>query len=177
MHKKRNVPIPPTPKALNEPGRNKCNVKEWEFRLWKLAAEKAAKSCSFFFFGGGWVLFHHNWNSLNFFFFYWAIVDLQWWVHFCCTANWISCTYVYTLFFMFFSITLYQRILNIVPHALQQGLVYHPVFSNLRLLTPDFQSTPPHPVSPLAASRFSVPESWLLFFRWVHSCHILDRTC
>ena len=38
----------------------------------------------------------------------------------------VTHTYIYTFFFIFFSIMVYLRILNIVPCALQQDLVAYP---------------------------------------------------
>ena len=48
-------------------------------------------------------------------FFNWSIVDLQCCVNFWCTAKWFSYTYIYIFSFIFFSIMVYYRILNIVP--------------------------------------------------------------
>ena len=50
------------------------------------------------------------------FFFNWSIVGLQCRVSFRCTAKWFSYTYI--LFFRFFSIIGYYKILNIVPSAI-----------------------------------------------------------
>ena len=49
--------------------------------------------------------------------FYWSIVDLQHCVNFCRIGKWL--TYTYIFFFIFFSIIVYHRILNIVPCAIQ----------------------------------------------------------
>ena len=50
-------------------------------------------------------------------FLYWSIVDLQC-VSFWCTAKWFSCTCIHIFFFIFFSIMVYYRVLNIVPCAI-----------------------------------------------------------
>ena len=42
-----------------------------------------------------------------------------------------------------------RRISNVVPCALQEDLVYHPVCTSLHLLTPNSQSLPPPPTLPL----------------------------
>ena len=39
-----------------------------------------------------------------------------------------SVIHIYTLFFIFFSIIVYYRILNIVPCAIQQDLVVYPFY-------------------------------------------------
>ena len=56
----------------------------------------------------------------------------------------VTYTYIQTLFFTFFSIMVYQRILNIVICAIQHGLVfYHPLDNSLHLVVPNCQSFPP----------------------------------
>ena len=57
--------------------------------------------------------------AFYYYFFYWSIVDLQCRVSFCCTAEWLSFTDTYVPFFMFFSIMVYPRRLDIVPCAVQ----------------------------------------------------------
>ena len=54
----------------------------------------------------------------------WSTADLQCCVNFCYTAKWFGYTYT-NIFFIFFSIMIYYRILNIVPCATQQGLVVY----------------------------------------------------
>ena len=49
--------------------------------------------------------------------FYWSIVYLQFCVNYCCTAKWFSNTYIDI--FIFFSIMVYHRILNVIPCAIQ----------------------------------------------------------
>ena len=48
--------------------------------------------------------------------FYWGIVDLPCCVNFCCTTD--SIMHIDTSSFIFFSIMVYPRILNIVPYAI-----------------------------------------------------------
>ena len=40
-------------------------------------------------------------NRVVLFFFHLSIVDLQCFIDFCCTAKWFSCTYIYTVFYIF----------------------------------------------------------------------------
>ena len=54
---------------------------------------------------------------LFFVFFLWSIGDLQCCVPFYYTAKWF--THTHTFFVIFFSIMVYDRILNVVPHAIQ----------------------------------------------------------
>ena len=64
--------------------------------------------------------------SFFLFFLNWSVVDVQYFVNYFCTAEWFSYTYTrtYTLFFIFFSIMVNHRILNIVLCAIQWDLVY-----------------------------------------------------
>ena len=84
-----------------------------------------------------------------------------------------SCIYI--CIYIFFSIMVYQRILNVVAYAIQKTLLFiHPINTALHLLIPNFQSFPPP--TPLAStSLFSVWKS-VLFHRYVQLCHILDST-
>ena len=55
--------------------------------------------------------------------------------------------YTYILFYVFFSIVVYYRILNIVPCATQQDLVvYLPIHESLHLLLPNPSPALPHPL-------------------------------
>lgn len=53
----------------------------------------------------------------------WSIVDLQFCVNFWHTAHWFSYAHIY--FFMFFSIVIYYKILNMVLWVMWQDLVVH----------------------------------------------------
>ena len=57
-------------------------------------------------------------SSDQYFFKNWSIPDLQCWVSFWYTAKWFSCSYTYIFFFVFFSIMVYYRILNVVSCAI-----------------------------------------------------------
>ena len=59
---------------------------------------------------------------------YRSVADLQCCVNFYCRAKGFSDTYIYTFFFIFFSIMVYHRVLNIVPPAVQEDLVAHPFY-------------------------------------------------
>ena len=47
---------------------------------------------------------------------------------------------------MFVSIMVYQRILNIIPCAIQPDLVVYSIYNSLHLLTPNSQSFASHPL-------------------------------
>ena len=111
-------------------------------------------------------------------FLYWSIVDLQC-VNFCCTAKWLSYTYMYILFF------------NILFHyGLSQDNEYSSLCSTvgpcclsiLNVIVCIYQPQTPTPslsllTSPLAnTSLFSMSLSLFLFCREVHLCRILDST-
>lgn len=54
---------------------------------------------------------------------------------------------MHTNFFIFFSIMVDHRILNIVPYATSGTLFFiHSMYNSLHLLTPNFQSFPPLPL-------------------------------
>ena len=87
-----------------------------------------------------------------------------------------SVIYVYYIFsFMFFSVMVYIRILNIVPHAISRTLLLtYSIYNSLYLLVP--YSQPILLTSPLATSLFSTSVRLLRFHRQVHLCHTLDST-
>ena len=76
-----------------------------------------------------------------------------------------SVIHIYTFFFIFFSIMVYPRILNIVPCATSRTLLFiHSMCNSLHLLTPNSQSIPPPHPSPLATtSLFSMSVSLTLY--------------
>ena len=90
-----------------------------------------------------------------------------------------SIIHIYTFFFIFFSIMVYHRILNIVPCAIQQDLVGYPtnkaLYNSLHLLTPASQSFLCNPFL-ATTSLFSMSVSLFLFHRYVHLCHSSDFT-
>ena len=58
------------------------------------------------------------------------------------------------LFFMFFSIMVYHRIVTIVPVLYSRTLLFiHPLYNNLHLRIPNPRSFPPHPSSSLPATK------------------------
>ena len=83
------------------------------------------------------------------FFLNWRLVDLQCCVNFCPSVKWFSSIYVteyiHMFFFIFFSIVIYLRILNVVPCTIQCSrtlLFIHPIYnvSNLHMLILNSQS-------------------------------------
>ena len=57
-----------------------------------------------------------------FFFITFVEVEMIYNVNFCCTAKWLSYTYIYI------SIMVYYRILSIVAYALQKDIVIYPFY-------------------------------------------------
>ena len=92
------------------------------------------------------LLFDSGYKECSLSFFNWSIADLQYRVNFCCKTKWVFYIYIHThtLLHVFFSIMIYQGILNTVPCAVQLDLVVYPFHStgkNLHLLIP--YPTPP----------------------------------
>lgn len=58
---------------------------------------------------------------------YWSTVDLQASAQFFCATKWLRFTYMYIrmLFFTYFPVMVYHKILDIAPCALQEGLVVY----------------------------------------------------
>ena len=69
-------------------------------------------------------------------FFYWNKVDLQRCVNFCCTARWLSYTYI-TFLFIFFSVMVYHKILKSSLCYRVGPCCYSRCVWNLRLLAPN----------------------------------------
>ena len=70
--------------------------------------------------------------------------------NFCCTAKWFNYTHI--LLFIFFSVTVYLRVLNIVFVLYNTNLLFiYPIYTGLHLKIPNSQSFPPF-TSPLTAS-------------------------
>ena len=70
------------------------------------------------------------------------------------------------MFFTFFSIMIYLRLLNILPWAVQQSLVFiYSVYNSLPLITPNSLSIPPPPATSFltATSLFCVTVTLFLF--------------
>ena len=81
-----------------------------------------------------------NMNVTFFFHFYvfiWSTVELQCCVNYCCTAKWLSYTFIFI-----FSIMIYHKILNIVPVLYSYFVVYPFYICLFNLLIPNSQSTP-----------------------------------
>ena len=104
-----------------------------------------------------------NWLLKN-----WNVVDLQCCVGFWCIAKW------YTYFFIFFSIMVYDWILNVVPCANNRTLLFiYFVCSTLYLLIQTPNLSLPHPVSPLGTIiLFSV---WTDLFNFTTSHFIPEK--
>ena len=115
-------------------------------------------------------LFNHVKQQYTVFFFYWSIIYLQCWVNFCYTAKWLSFIYIHT-FFIFFSIMVYLRILNIVPCAIQSDLVVHSFYINsFHVLIPNSQSIARSPHIPLGNRKSAL-------CLWVCSCFVGRFIC
>ena len=99
-------------------------------------------------------------------------VDLQHHGNFCWTAKWLSHTYIYRFFFIFFSIVVYHRMLSRVSGAL---LFTHSVCNSLFLITLSFHPIPPQP-SPLVKHKSVLHVHEFVFHRQVHLCHRLGST-
>ena len=85
-------------------------------------------------------------------------------------------TYIHC-FFMFFSIMIYHRLLNIVPCVTRQD------FSCLSILNVTVRIYQPQTPSPSLSLPARQPQvcllrlSLFLFYRQVHLCHVLNSTC
>ena len=69
-------------------------------------------------------------------------VDLQYCANFCCTTKWFSYTYI---FLIFFSIIVYYRILNIVPHSTCFNMLVSLVAQSCPTLCNPMDCSPPGP--------------------------------
>ena len=83
---------------------------------------------------------------------------------------------IYMFLLIFFSIIVCQKILNMVPCAIQQDLVVYPFYIQQFLsANPKLLIYPPPHLSPLVTiSLFSVFMSLFLFCKYVHLYHFLD---
>ena len=83
------------------------------------------------------------WYWTNYFIsIFWSVVDLQCCVNFCYTAKWFGYTHIYT-FFIFFSIMVYPRILNIVPMLyIRTLLFFHSIRNSLHPPNPHLRCIP-----------------------------------
>ena len=112
-----------------------------------------------------------TWQPWIFCFFYWTIVDLQYCVSFRCIAKWFRYIYVCVyIYFRFFSIIGYYKILNIIPCAIL--LLIYFMYSSLYLLIPYSQFVPlpfgNHKIVFYVCESVSVLyiDSFVLFFRF-----------
>ena len=111
----------------------------------------------------------------------WNIIDLQCCANLCCIAKWLIYIPIDILIFIFFSIVVYHRILNVVL-CYMFGPCWLSVL-NVLIIACIYQPQAPSPPlslprSPLATtSLVSVSMSLFLFCRQVYLCHILDSTC
>ena len=73
---------------------------------------------------------------------------------------------IYTFFFIFFSITVYHRILNTVPYAIYSRILFiHPIHSSLHMPIPSSKSIPsPSPTT----SLFSISVTLFFFCRYIY---------
>ena len=124
-------------------------------------------------------------------------MDLQCWVHYCCTVKWFRYTYIYLLFKVFFSVMFYHRKLTTVPCSPQQSLVVDQGtlvlllkqlgqksdHKRMKLLLP--RSCVPVEVATVltgqlrqqrlregVTERFQLSQEWQLGSRWKSSLHL-----
>ena len=75
------------------------------------------------------------WDIVFFLFcfsFYWSIVDLQHCVNFCCTAKWLSYTYIHILFLYSFPLRLIPGCWILFPMLFSRTLLFiHPICNTL----------------------------------------------
>ena len=78
---------------------------------------------------------------------------------------------LYIFFFVFFSIMVYHRILNIVPCAIQSDTVVYPsyIHNSLHLLVPNAQSFPPLHTLPLGNHKGEYYSIVYMYHIFVHS--------
>ena len=81
-------------------------------------------------------------------------------------------------FFIFFSIMVYHKILNIFHCAVytRTWLFIHSIYNSLHLLVPSSQSSPSLPTTSLLTTTSLFCMSVSLFCRQIHLCCILDPT-
>ena len=118
-----------------------------------------------------------KWRKSSFFFFVYLFVQVE------LTYNIVlisavqrsdSVIHIYILF-IFFSIMVYHKMLNMVPCAVGQDMLFiHSGHNSLHLLVPNSQ--PNLPFCWQSLSLFSRSVSLFLFCRQVHLCLILDPT-
>ena len=103
----------------------------------------------------------------SFLFIFLIIVDLQSSVNFSCTAKWPSHTCIYILFLIYFlSRSITRDWIEFPVLYSRTSLLIHPKCNSLHLLTPNSQSIPLSPTSPLATtSLLSMSVRLFLFCR------------
>ena len=115
----------------------------------------------------GWIQFHVLYSVMCTWFFKFILLKYSWFYNILISAVQQSDSVIhrYTFFFIFFSIMVYPRILNIAPCAIQEDLVVYPIsiYKSLPLLIPNSWSIPSPPSIPPGTHKSVFYYLWVFF--------------